>query len=208
MKLSAAATDGVVTLANVIPHAVLDAAAAKLDYDAARMILHGHGVESGRGASGESDETFGGVGGRHLEVGLPRNAEYSFPEMLSNPIIEQCVRRFLGPAYCRYWCGNTACPGSGVQPLHADGGGWSVKSKVEADKAGGEWPHPPYMLSVNFGVDDMTPENGSTEVSEPAPVAERHSSHPVIFLLARPHQNDDVRPASDELLGMAWVASC
>jgi hypothetical protein len=84
--------------------------------------------------------------------------------MLSNPIIEQCVRRFLGPAYCRYWCGNTACPGSGVQPLHADGGGWSVKSKAEAEAAGVAWPHPNYMLSVNFGIDDMTPANGSTEV--------------------------------------------
>ena len=124
------------------------------------------------GWSGESDDTFGGVGGRHLEVGLPRSAEYSFPEMLSNPIIEQCVRRFLGPAYCRYWCGNTACPGSSIQPLHADGGGWSVKNKAEADQAGVAWPHPAYMLSVNFGVDDMIAANGSTEVSEPA--FERH----------------------------------
>ena len=30
--------------------------------------------------------------------------------------------------------GNTACPMSGSQPLHMDGGGWSVKSEEEALK--------------------------------------------------------------------------
>jgi hypothetical protein len=47
-----------------------------------------------------------------------------------------------------------------------------VKNKAEADQAGVAWPHPAYMLSVNFGVDDMIAANGSTEVSEPA--FERH----------------------------------
>lgn len=65
-KLSAMADafarSGLAVLADVIPHAVLDAAAAQLDYDAARIIADGLGGSSGRGASGESDDTFGGKG--------------------------------------------------------------------------------------------------------------------------------------------------
>lgn len=39
------------------------------------------------------------LGGRHIEVGLPRSAEFSFPEILANPVIEQCVlRRVVPPA--------------------------------------------------------------------------------------------------------------
>jgi hypothetical protein len=154
------ARDGVCVLTNVIPGHVLDTAARRLDYDAALMVAQGVGAKE----RGETDASFGGARGRHLEVGLPRDATYSFPEVLSNPIIEQCVHAFLGPAFVRYWCGNTACPGSGVQPLHQDGGGWSVKTAEEAAAAGVAWPHPAYKLSVNFGVDAMAPENGSTEV--------------------------------------------
>ena len=176
---AAFARDGVVILANVIPHAVLDAAAARLDYDAALLVLQGAAaakrdeessvVEDGQtgGARGDPravDDTFGGKGGQHIEVGLPRDAEHSFPEILTNPLIEQCVQAFLGPANVRYWCGNTACPGSGVQPLHQDAGGWSVNDPAAAAAAGVAWPHPNYKLSVNFGVDAMTPANGSTEV--------------------------------------------
>ena len=142
---------------------VLDKAAARLDYDAALMIAD----RIGAAARGEEDETFGGADGRHLEVGLPRTAEFAFPEMLVNGVIESCVRELLGPAFVRYWCGNCACPGSGVQPLHQDGGGWSVGTPEEAAAAGVAWPHPAYKLSVNFGVDEMVPENGST-VSPPA----------------------------------------
>ena len=169
---AAFAADGVCVLTDVIPAGVLDKAAARLDYDAALMIAD----RIGAAARGEEDETFGGADGRHLEVGLPRTAEFAFPEMLVNGVIESCVRELLGPAFVRYWCGNCACPGSGVQPLHQDGGGWSVGTPEEAAAAGVAWPHPAYKLSVNFGVDEMVPENGST-VSPPP--AARTPAHPL-----------------------------
>ena len=119
----------------VIPHEVLDKAALLLDRDAALM------VRDSLSARGDTDDTFGGNGGRcvenparslrgnggdaecslraggvacghrHLEQGLPRNAAYSFPEILCNPLIEQCVLAFLGPAAVRYWS---------VHPRHYD----------------------------------------------------------------------------------------
>jgi len=168
--------DGIAVLQNVIPREILDTIAARLDFDAAHQVF-----DAGRAMLAAEDRTpsnenledgapassFAGDAemlGLHLELGLPRTSEFVFPEIVSNQIIEQVVARLLGPCFVRYYNGNTACPGSGCQPLHMDGGGWSVKDSSEAAAAGLAWPHEPLKLSVNFGVDDMTPENGSTEV--------------------------------------------
>ena len=68
--------------------------------------------------------------------------------MLANPVVEQVVTRLLGGGvFMRYYNGNTACPGTGHQPLHMDGGGWSVKSEAEARAAGLAWPHEPGLLT-------------------------------------------------------------
>eukprot|EP01045_Picozoa_sp_COSAG04_P026326 COSAG04_NODE_3634_length_2656_cov_1.231521_7_plen_41_part_01 len=40
-------------------------------------------------------------------------SRYVFPEVMSNPIIEQFASAALGPCYIRFYNGNTACPGSG-----------------------------------------------------------------------------------------------
>jgi hypothetical protein len=169
-------SDGIAVLQNVIPHAVLDTIAARLDFDAAHQYFDAARVAVAEGAAAGGDglkedgapaASFSGDVARlglHLELGLPRTPELVFPEIVCNPIIEQAVARLLGPAFIRYYNGNTACPASGTQPLHMDGGGWSVASADEAAAAGLEWPHEPLKLSVNFGVDDMRPENGSTEV--------------------------------------------
>ncbi len=161
--------DGIAVLKGVIPHDVLDIIGARLDFDSAWQIHEAALVKAAEeNASSIADGTSfsGNVAalGLHLEQGLPRTSDLIFPSVLANPIIEQCVERLLGPAFCRYYNGNTACPGSGTQPLHMDGGGWSVKNAQEAADAGLEWPHEPMKLSVNFGVDAMLPSNGSTEV--------------------------------------------
>ena len=146
-------------------------AAERLDFDAAYQVYEAACQLAAEGeidgdASGAAANWRGNVGelGLHLEQGLPRTPSFIFPEVLTNPIVEQCVARLLGPAFIRYYNGNTACPMSGSQPLHMDGGGWSVKSEEEARAANLSWPHPPMKLSVNFGVDAMLPSNGSTEV--------------------------------------------
>ena len=40
--------------------------------------------------------------------------------------------------------------------------GTATAENMDAAAAGVAWPHPAYKLSVNFGVDEMVPENGST----------------------------------------------
>jgi ectoine hydroxylase-related dioxygenase (phytanoyl-CoA dioxygenase family) len=87
-------------------------------------------------------------GNLHLQLNLPRCHPYVHPEIVANPIIEQVAGAVLhGLVYIRYVNGNTACPGATVQGLHVDTqGDWGMK------------------LAVNFSVDDITPENGATEV--------------------------------------------
>ena len=143
--------EGVVVVDNVVPHNVLDAMAARLDHDAAHQVFSEARLAEGRPSG-------------HLACGLPRQAPWVFPEIVCNPIIEQIVVHCLGgAAFIRYYNGNTSLPGSGVQELHMDGGGWSCNSADEATEFGLEWPHEPLKLFVNFSCSDMTPECGSTE---------------------------------------------
>ena len=148
--------DGIAVLANVVPAHVLDVIARRLDFDAAHQVQQAGLVSKAPRDAG--DFSFAGI---HLENGLPRTREHIFPEVLANPIIEQVVVTLLGgPAFIRYYNGNTACPNSDAQDLHMDGGGWSVPTVAAAAAAGLNWPHEPMKLSVNFGVDDMVPSNG------------------------------------------------
>ena len=103
-------------------------AAERLDFDAAYQVYEAARQLAAEGeidgdASGAAANWAGNVGelGLHLEMGLPRTPPLIFPEVLTNPIVEQCVARLLGPAFIRYYNGNTACPMSGSQPLHMDG---------------------------------------------------------------------------------------
>ena len=84
-------------------------AAERLDFDAAYQVYEAARQLAAEGeidgdASGAAANWRGNVGelGLHLEMGLPRTPPLIFPEVLTNPIVEQCVARLLGPAFIRY----------------------------------------------------------------------------------------------------------
>ena len=108
-----------------------------------------------------------GHDGYHLECGLPRTEEWTCAEVVANPLVEQAAVRLLdgAPAFLRLLTGNTACPGCGEQPLHMDGGGWSVSTAAEAAAAGLDWPPPPLKLVVHIPCSEggATESNGATE---------------------------------------------
>ena len=147
--------DGLAILANVIPHAALDAIRDRLDFDAAHRYVNGDifkGNPPPKATSPEYAEQLqqGAVDGLnlHLQLAPPRQAPFYPREIYANPIIEQLAVALLGgDCYIRYINGNTACPGSTVQALHVDSAGTAGTK-----------------LAVNFGTDDITVENGSTEV--------------------------------------------
>lgn len=133
--------DGIAVVQNCVPAHICDQMGERLDWDAAHQVakdaLGGH--EAFRAASG------------HLACGLPRVAPHVFPEVVANPIIEQLAVTCLGgAAFIRYYNGNTSLPGSEPQGLHMDGGGWSVKTEVEAAAANLSWPHEGLKLFVKY----------------------------------------------------------
>ena len=137
--------DGLCVLANVLPHAMLDALAHRYDFDCAHRYVHGDpfkGNQKGPALDPAYD------GNLHLQLNLPRCHPYVQPEIVANPIIEQIAVAVLrGPVFIRYFNGNSALPGATVQALHVDTQG-----------------APGMKLAVNFGVEDITPENAATEV--------------------------------------------
>jgi ectoine hydroxylase-related dioxygenase (phytanoyl-CoA dioxygenase family) len=149
--------DGLAVLANVIEDGpALDAIRERLDFDAAHRYANGD-IFKGTGpappkatdpeyvaALAEGSEPLN----LHLQLAPPRQAPFYPAEIYANPIIEQLAVALLGgDCYIRYINGNTACPGSTVQGLHVDSAGTSGTK-----------------LAVNFSTDDITIENGSTEV--------------------------------------------
>ena len=73
---------------NVIPDAILDHLAARLDFDAAHQV-----------ASAAKYGERGVFGHGHLQMGLPRCAPWVAPEVVVNPILEQCAAAVLGPCF-------------------------------------------------------------------------------------------------------------
>ena len=146
----------------VLPLAALDALVERSDYQAAHFAAAGKGP--------------------HLDNGLPRMVPWVQAEILVNPMIEQLAAAILGAgAFLRYWGGNCSLPVSatelrrdqaaelgdsrGLQRLHMDSNyPWSWTSEHEAAAAGVPWPHPPQRLFFNFGLFEMSPVNGSTEL--------------------------------------------
>ena len=58
------------------------------------------------------------------------------PEIVVNPIMEQCAAAVLGPCFLGFYNGNTNSPQSHqAQPMHADGD-WVWKTAEEAAAAG------------------------------------------------------------------------
>lgn len=134
--------DGFVILRDVVDHDHLDALLPRMTADSERLI---------------AAEKWGGAGRLpgHLQQGPPPIAPYVFKDIVANPFAIQVTHSILGDGmYNRFYNGNTNCPNSPMQPLHADAGLWP----------GVDVPHPPTTLIVNVSLVDVTEENGSTQL--------------------------------------------
>lgn len=96
-------------------------------------------------------------GENHIGFFPPMFAPIADDRLAAHPIACQLMDRLLGEDFrCAFYHTNTACPGSGIQPIHRDtsllfGGDLSV-------------PHPVGVLVLNVPLCDFNEENGSTEV--------------------------------------------
>ncbi|RIK33188.1 MAG: hypothetical protein DCC55_35435, partial [Chloroflexi bacterium] len=92
----------------------------------------------------------------HLQQGPPPFAPYVFRDIVANPFAIQVTHAILGDGlYNRFYNGNANTPGSGTQPLHADGPHLWQDLTVT---------HPPATLVVNICPVETTEENGATEL--------------------------------------------
>lgn len=135
--------DGYVVIADVIDHDHLDIVRERMTADSQKLI---------------AAQKWGGAGRveGHLQQGPPPFAPYIFRDIVANPFAIQVTHAILGDGlYNRFYNGNANTPGSGTQPLHADGPHL--------------WPdltvtHPPATLVVNICPVETTEENGATEL--------------------------------------------
>jgi len=135
--------EGYVVLADVIDHAHLDIVRERMEADSQKLI---------------AAQKWGGAGRieGHLQQGPPPFAPYVFRDIVANPFAIQVTREILGEGlYNRFYNGNANCPGSGQQPLHADGAHLWPDMTVA---------HPPATLIVNVALMDVGEENGGTEL--------------------------------------------
>ncbi|MFP6808069.1 MAG: phytanoyl-CoA dioxygenase family protein [Pseudomonadales bacterium] len=104
------------------------------------------------------------TGQGHLQLGLRRFAPYVNADLVANPIIESIVAGILGKsAWLGFYNGNVNCPGSTYQPLHMDRP-FSWKTPEEAVQAGQSWPPPATTISCSVALEEITVENGATEI--------------------------------------------
>lgn len=135
--------DGYVILANVVDHSVLDTIHERMESDSHVLI---------------AAEKWGGAGHikGHLQQGAPPFAPFVHRDIVANPFAVQVTHAILGDGlYNRFYNGNCNCPGSGTQPLHADGTHLWKNLTIA---------HPPVSLVVNISPVDTTEENGATEI--------------------------------------------
>jgi ectoine hydroxylase-related dioxygenase (phytanoyl-CoA dioxygenase family) len=134
---------GYVVLVDVIDHTHLDLLRERMDEDSQKLI---------------AAQKWGGAGRveGHLQQGPPPFAPYVFADIVANPFAIQVTHAILGDGlYNRFYNGNANCPGSGTQPLHADGPHLWQNVAVT---------HPPATLIVNVTLVDATEVNGATEL--------------------------------------------
>lgn len=135
--------DGYVILANVVEHAALDILRERMEKDSHELI---------------AAEKWGGAGRikGHLQQGPPPFAPFVHRDIVANPFAVQITHAILGDGmYNRFYNGNCNCPGSGTQPLHADGPHLWKDLPIA---------HPPVSLVINISPVDTTEENGATEI--------------------------------------------
>jgi len=130
---------------------------------------------------------------------IPRRKKWVTPGLVCNSIVEQAVVAIMGPKpfLNSALMSITNYPGSGTQELHMDGVWWKT-TEEEARAVGHPWPYKVHALGVEFGVEDITPENGATEfwpgshwVTELAPT--NKFTDPKAFVIAYEEMADQRR---------------
>ncbi len=143
LAVRAVREEGFVILGNAVSHDHLDILRPRMTADSQRLI---------------SVRKWGGAGRLegHLQQGPPPFAPFVFRDVVANPFAIQVTHNLLGDGmYNRFYNGNTNCPQSQMQPLHADAAHlWPSLPKA----------HPPASLIVNVALTDVTIDNGSTEL--------------------------------------------
>ena len=131
--------DGVLVLSNAIDPSHLDALSDVLSPEA-EVIAR------------DPDHHFNfGSETRNMDQAPPLHPSLMFQDVWANPIAVAILSAIFGPSpVCHYANGNTALKATGRQPVHAD-----------IDK-----PHPlyPFAYAINIPLDDMSEQNGSTEL--------------------------------------------
>lgn len=142
------------------------AVVAGLISDESRQLLMNSVLEDAeiiRG-SGEMTDHEKRTGQGHLQLGLRRRAPYVCSDLVVNPAIEAIVAEILGEgAWLGFYNGNVNLPGSTNQPLHFDRP-FSWKTEEQARQAGENWPPRATTLSCSVALQEITVENGATEI--------------------------------------------
>ena len=137
---------GFVVIENAIdPHLVKQ---VKAEHDTA---LDGFLASRG-GLAGLVDKTFGT---NHVGFFPPIVGAVAAEEIVANPFAVQIMRSAMGDIRCSFIHTNTACPGSGYQPIHRD-----TPTLFGIHNA----PTPIIHAVVNIPLIPFTLENGATEV--------------------------------------------
>ena len=120
----------------------------KAEHDTA---LDGYLASRG-GLAGLADKTFGT---NHVGFFPPIVGAVAAEEIVANPFAVQIMRSAMGDIRCSFIHTNTACPGSGYQPIHRD-----TPTLFGIHNA----PTPIIHAVVNIPLIPFTLENGATEV--------------------------------------------
>lgn len=147
---------GLVLLVDVIPKHLLAALVPRVEEDLLRQLISPQGE-----VTWEVDMPTPG----HYGTYFPKHLPWFTPEVHANRVVETVVEQLLGGAgfFMISAGGNAALPGSGTQWIHTDGSHrW--KTREDSLAAGAGWPHRCRFIVANFGVQDITPELGATEV--------------------------------------------
>lgn len=111
-------------------------------------------LESKGGIEALEGKTFGK---NHIGFFPPLFPPLAASVIVAHPVAVQIMARLLGDDLtCSFYHTNTAYPGSGIQPIHRDGG---QLFETELNCA-----HPVISMVLNIPLCDFTVENGSTEV--------------------------------------------
>ena len=121
---------------------------AKAEHDAA---LDGY-LSSRGGLAGLADKTFGT---NHVGFFPPIVGAVAAEEIVANPFAVQIMRSAMADIRCSFIHTNTACPGSGYQPIHRD-----TPTLFGIHNA----PTPIIHAVVNIPLIPFTLKNGATEV--------------------------------------------